>query len=107
MEKQYAKSRIIKDITNNDDRIQITGYIKSIESEYIFLDDKTGEVRINIKDLAFNHKKNDLINVIGNLIINTAGEKFIQADIIQDMNKLNFKYYMKLYELKKELKLIE
>ena len=31
------------------------------------------------------------------------GEKIIDADIVQDMNNLNFEYYCKLYELKKEL----
>ena len=31
------------------------------------------------------------------------GAKSIQAQIIQDMDNLNFEYYLKLYEIKKEI----
>lgn len=104
MESQYAKQRIIRDVKNDDVRIQITGYIKNIvDDQYIVLDDKTGLIKTNIEDVEYNFKENDLINVIGNLIIITSGEKVLKADIIQDMNKLNFDYYQKLYELKKDL----
>ncbi len=104
MENRYAKQRIIRDIENEDLRIQITGYIESlVENDHFVLDDKTGEIKVNIKEYNFNFKNNDLVNVIGDLDIKMGGEKMIQADIIQDMNKLNFKYYQKLYELKLEL----
>ncbi|MFW9897871.1 MAG: hypothetical protein ACFFDO_01250 [Candidatus Thorarchaeota archaeon] len=104
MESQYAKQRIIRDIKNDDVRIQITGYIKKIvDDKHIVLDDKTGIIKTNIEDVEYNFKENDLINVIGNLIIITSGEKVLKADIIQDMNKLNFDYYQKLYEMKKDL----
>ena len=104
MESQYAKQRIISDVKNEDVRIQITGYIKNIvDDQYIVLDDKTGLIKTNIEDVEYNFKENDLINVIGNLIIITSGEKVLKADIIQEMNKLNFDYYQKLYKLKKDL----
>lgn len=104
MSNNYAKQRIVKEITNNDERIQVTGYIKNrIDNENIMLDDKTGEVKVKlIKIDDFNFKENDLINVIGDLELQSNGEKVINADIIQDMNKLNFEYYQKLYKLKKE-----
>jgi len=35
-----------------------------------------------------------------------AGEKEIEAEIIQDKKNLNFDYYLKLYEIKKELNLV-
>ncbi len=102
---QYAKQRIIKDITNNDERIQVTAYIKRIiDNEQILLDDKTGEINVKITNIDnFNSKENDLINVIGDLELKSNGEKMINADIIQDMNKLNFDYYQKIYQIKKEL----
>ena len=104
MKSQYAKQRTIRDVKNDDVRIQITGYIKNIvDDQHIVLDDKTGQIKTNIEDVEYNFKENDLINVIGNLIIITSGEKVLKADIIQDMNKLNFDYYQKLYELKKDL----
>ncbi|KKN35864.1 hypothetical protein LCGC14_0779530 [marine sediment metagenome] len=104
MSNHYAKQRIVKEITNDDERIQVTGYIKNrIDNENIMLDDKTGEVKVKlIKIDDFNFKENDLINVIGDLELQSNGEKVINADIIQDMNKLNFEYYQKLYKLKKE-----
>jgi len=105
MSSQSAKQRTIKDIKNNDVRIQVTGYIKIlIEKEHLILDDKTGQINVDIKNLDFRNKKNDLINVIGELVIRMDGGKTIVAEIIQDMNKLNFEYYLKLYELKKEYK---
>lgn len=105
MSDQYAKQRIVKDISNNDMRIQVTGYIKSlIDEDIIMLDDKSGEVRVNKANIDnFKYKKNDLINVIGDLEFHSDGEKTINAEIVQDMNKLNFEYYQKIYQIRKEL----
>lgn len=105
MSLQYAKKRIIKDIALDDERIQVTGYIKNkIDDNHIILNDKTGEINVNIKGVEnFNFEVNDLINVIGDLEFQSSGEKLINADIVQDMNKLNFEYYQKLYQIKKEL----
>lgn len=104
MEKQYAKQRMIKDITVEDSRIQVTAYIKEIlDDNFIILDDKTGDIKVNLKDVDFLFNKNDLINIIGFLNINVDGEKEIEAEIIQDMTNLNFDYYQKIYEIKKTL----
>lgn len=104
METQYPNQRIIKDIKNDDGQIQITGYVEEIAGDdYFRLNDKTGKIKVIIKDINFTSEEEDLVNVIGDLDIKTNGTKEINAVIIQDMNKLNFKYYLKLYELKKEL----
>ena len=102
---QHAKQRIIKDITINDERIQVIGYVKSrVNDNQIILSDKTGEINVNLLSIDdFDFKENDLINVIGDLELQTTGEKLINADIVQDMNKLNFEYYQKLYQIKKDL----
>lgn len=104
MSNKYAKQRVIKDIKNDDERIQITGYIKDKSNdEYIILDDKTGEIKVKITEIEnFTFKLNDLINVIGDMELQTDGGKIIIAQIVQDMNNLNFEYYQKLYEIKKE-----
>ena len=102
----FAKQRIIKDININDDkRIQVTGYIKNrINDKLIVLDDETGQINVNIIRIEdFNFKNNDLINVIGDL--ESTGGQVINAEIVQDMNKLNFEYYQKLYQIKNELDL--
>ena len=105
MSSQYAKQRIIKDISIDDERIQVTGYIKSrINDNQIILDDESGQIIVNLMNIdGFNFKENDLINVIGDLEFQSSGEKLINADIVQDMNKLNFEYYQKLYQIKKDL----
>jgi len=104
MEKQYAKQRMIKDITVDDSRIQVTAYVKEIlDDDFIILDDKTGEIKTNLKDVDFKFNKDDLVNVIGFLNINLDGEKELEAEIIQDMTNLNFNYYQKIYEIKKTL----
>lgn len=104
MEKQYAKQRMIKDITAEDSRIQVTAYVKEILDEnFIILDDKTGEIKVNLKDAEFAFNKDDLINIIGFLNITLDGEKEVEAEIIQDMTNLNFDYYQKIYEIKKTL----
>lgn len=102
---QYAKQRIIKDISIDDERIQVTGYIKSrINNEQIMLDDKTGTIKVNLINIDdFKFKENDLINAIGDLEFHSSGEKILNAEFVQDMNKLNFEYYRKLYQLKKDL----
>jgi uncharacterized protein YdeI (BOF family) len=109
MERKHYEQRIIQDIKNEDIQVQITGYVKDIEAEYIILDDKSGEIKVivkDIKDFDNNFKKNDLINIFGDINLSMDGEKILNARIIQDMNKLNFKYYKKLYNIRKEVKKI-
>lgn len=105
--REPAIQRMINDVKNSDSRVQITGYVKQIvENDHIILNDKTGDIKVDIKVVEFPFKKNDLINVLGELNISMEGEKEVSAEIIQDKNKLNFEYYQKLYEIKKELNLV-
>jgi uncharacterized protein YdeI (BOF family) len=98
---------MISDVKSTDVRVQITGYVKEIvEKDHIILNDKTGDIKVDIKGVEFPFKKNDLINVIGELNITVEGEKEVGAEIIQDKKNLNFEYYEKLYEIKKELNLV-
>jgi len=107
MERDAAIQRTIKDIKNSDIRIQITGYVKDIvENDYIILNDKTEEIKVDIQAVEHPFQKNILINVIGKLNIKLEGEKEVEAEIIQNKSNLNFEYYLKLYEIKKELKLV-
>ena len=103
MSLQSAKQRMRKDIKNEDERVQITGYVKNlVEEEQFVLDDKTGEIEVDITNIDFNFKEKDLINVIGNIVKEGNEIKTIRAEIVQDKNELNFEYYRKLYELKKK-----
>jgi len=94
---------MIKDTKIDDERVQITGYVKNlVEGEQFVLDDNTGDIGVDIKNVDFNFKENDLINVIGDLVKEGNDIKMLRAEIIQDKNQLNFEYYKKLYELKKK-----
>lgn len=98
-----AIQRTIEDIRENDVRIQVTGYVKNlIEDESFILDDESGQISVNIQYVKFSFSEDDLVNVIGELDTDMEGERMLVAQIVQDMNKLNFKYYLKLYELKKQ-----
>ena len=104
MKRSPAIPRIIKDLKDTDVRIQITGYVKEVEDKnFCILDDRTGTIKVDISEFEFVYNQNDLVNIIGELILNTDGEKVLEPEIIQDMNKLNFEYYQKLYRLKKEI----
>ncbi len=106
MSREHTVQRIIQDIKSSDSRVQITGFIKDVvDNDYIILKDKSEDIKIDIKKVDFTFQKDDLINVIGELNITIEGEKEIEAEIIQDKKNLNFDYYLKLYEIKKELKL--
>ena len=107
MSREHAAQRIIQDIKSSDGRVQIIGFIKDlVDDDHIILKDKSNDIKIDIKNVDFTFQKEDLINVIGELNINMAGEKEIEAEIIQDKKNLNFDYYLKLYEIKKELNLV-
>lgn len=107
MVRDAAIQRTIKDIKNSDIRIQITGYVKDIvENDYVILNDQTEQIKVDIQAVEYSFQKNILINVIGKLNIKLEGEKEVEAEIIQDKSNLNFEYYLKLYEIKKELKLV-
>ena len=107
MMRDPAIQRMIIDVKNSDSRVQITGYVKEIvEKDHIILNDKTGDIKVDITNVEFPFKKNDLINAIGELNITMGGEKEVGAEIIQDKKNLNFEYYQKLYEIKKELNLV-
>ena len=87
---QFAIQRTIEDVKSDDNRVQITGYVQEIsENDHFIMDDKTGKIKVNIENIEFNYKSNDLINVFGDLMIQVDGEKQIIADIIQDLSLIH------------------
>jgi uncharacterized protein YdeI (BOF family) len=94
---------MIKDIKPEDERVQITGYVKRlVEEEQFVLDDETGEIEVDISNIEFKYQEKDLINTIGNVVKEGNTIKILRAEIIQDKTQLNFEYHKKLYELKKK-----
>lgn len=104
METQSATQRMVKDVKNDDLRIQVTGSVKNAPNEGKFiLEDSSGKISVNYVSDDYDLKKGDVINAIGELQVTVSGEKILFASIIQDMNSLNLKYYEVLYEIKKEI----
>ena len=103
MATQPARQRMIKDLKEDDLRVQITGYIDAIDDNVSFLlQDGTGKIKVRIENVEFTFMKQDLVNVIGNIKYQEGVDPELEADIIQNMKNLNFEYYKKLYEIKKE-----
>ena len=103
MELKPAIQRMIKDIKEDDQRVQITGYIEDIEDETSFLlQDGTGKLRIHTEKMKQSYSTGDLINVAGELGYGEDKERVLTAIIIQNMEGLNFEYYKQLYEIKKQ-----
>ena len=103
MEASHARQRIVKDVKKDDERVQVTGFVEKVKEDHFTLNDKTGTIKVFTENVKLKFKENDLVNVIGDLDLKPSGEIYLKAQFIQDMNNLNFKYYLKLYELKKEL----
>ncbi|MHA1106165.1 MAG: hypothetical protein ACTSPN_10680 [Promethearchaeota archaeon] len=96
---------MIKDLKNMEigSQVQIIGFVKGNIEENIILDDRTGEITINIKKLKFPFKTDDLVNVFAIVKPTMEGEKKLEAIFFQDMSNLNFDHFQKLHDMKKEL----
>ena len=103
MEMKPAIQRMIKDIKEDDQKVQITGYIDDMENESSFLlQDGTGKLKIIAKNMNISYSTGNLINVTGELGYGDNKERVLNAVIIQNMEGLNFEYYTQLYEIKKQ-----
>jgi len=103
MEIKPAIQRMIKDIKEDDQKVQITGYIDKMEDESSFLlQDGTGKLRVHAEKMNLSYSTGDLINVSGELGYGEDNERVLNAVIIQNMEGLNFEYYKQLYEIKKQ-----
>ncbi|MHA1372808.1 MAG: hypothetical protein ACTSR7_00790 [Promethearchaeota archaeon] len=104
-QKISAKRVMIKDLKNMEigSQVQIIGFVKGNIEENIILDDRTGEITINIKKLKFPFKTDDLVNVFAIVKPTMEGEKKLEAIFFQDMSNLNFDHFQKLHDMKKEL----
>ncbi|MHA1719396.1 MAG: hypothetical protein ACTSWX_14655 [Promethearchaeota archaeon] len=99
----YIK-RLISDIQLDDSAIQIVGYAKSInQSDEFYLDDKNGKIHVrSVSDEFGKIIEGNIYRVFGELSIDGDGTQYISAHIIQNMEKLNFKLFLKTMELIKK-----
>lgn len=85
----------IKNLSNENSLVAISGFIVSKDESSFVLDDKTSQIVILSKDEI---NIGDYVRVFGNLIFN-GNEKILQAAIIQNLNGINKELHQKLLKL--------
>jgi len=105
-----AIKKDVNEITENDKRIQILGTVveyiagtvgDSSSLSEVILSDGTGNIRVFIdEDIDREYKPKEIIRVFGRVGKDERG-LYLNAEIIQDMNKLNIDLYKKIRKLRK------
>lgn len=90
---------VIKRIEDISDelRVSVVGTVVKKTDGGFILDDGTGQLMVNC-DPCIQVSETTIIRVIGKKYAET-----LEAEIIQDMGKLNMQLYLKMYELKKKI----
>jgi len=92
--KMYIEKQI-KNLNSSDTHIAVSGFIVSKEENSFILDDKTSQILIlSTEDVNIG----DYIKVFGNLIFNN-NDKLIQANIIQNLNKIDKELHQKVLKM--------
>lgn len=99
-----AVDRRIDEIKLEDRRVRVIGIVVDSRPGTCILDDGTGSVRVRTNREVQTGK---LIRVIGQVSIRTDGEIEIDAEFVQNMDKLKFDLYKEVYDLRKKFKSVE
>lgn len=99
-----AVDRRIDEIKLEDRRVRVIGIVVDSRPGMCVLDDGTGSVRVRTDREVQTGK---LIRVIGQVSIRTNGEIEIDAEFVQNMDKLKFDLYKEVYDLRKKFKSVE
>ncbi|MCF2139703.1 MAG: hypothetical protein K9W44_06585 [Candidatus Lokiarchaeota archaeon] len=102
---QYYEKKLVKDLQPTDGLVQLTGYARNINANNDFyIDDTTGKIQTqNIPDDAPKITEGNLYRVFGKYEVDGTGTPVIAAQIIQDMQELDFNFYLKTMEKFKEI----
>jgi len=90
----------INEITSNDTKLRVLGFIVDKNDDALIIDDGTGKMRIFVesKELIDNFDINQLVRVFGNLIAIDQDVE-LRSDIIQDMSNFDLELHKKTIEL--------
>jgi len=99
-----AVDRRISEIKLEDRRVRIIGVVVESKPGMCILDDGSGSIKVRTSRELYVGK---LIRVIGQVSIRTNGEIEIDAELIQNMDKLKFDLYKQVYDLRKKFKNIQ
>jgi uncharacterized protein YdeI (BOF family) len=86
------KRRISEINPNLDSRVSLIGKVIDLKEDFLILDDGTGKINITFSDTTPKPelKNGQIIRIFGFVIPSEPME--IQAEIIQDLDKLKLKY---------------
>jgi hypothetical protein len=93
-----SAERDIADIRSGDIRISVTGTVIDIKDTRLVLDDGTGKIDVSF-DSPPEAEINQLVRIFGRVIPLEKGFE-LQADVIQDMSKLDLELRKKVKGLK-------
>lgn len=102
---QFFVKKIIQELQPNEAEVQILGYArdKNANDEF-YLDDTTGRIHIReIPEEAPLIQEGKLYRVFGTYALDGSGSPYIATQILQDMEDIDFEYYMKSLKKKQEI----
>ncbi|MEK6835919.1 MAG: hypothetical protein AABX55_02755 [Nanoarchaeota archaeon] len=88
---QAYQEKFIKDLTKQDTKVAVSGFIVDKNNNSIIVDDNTGSIPVIIET---NLNLNNFVRVFGTLIY--SNEPQLQAHLIQDLTNVNKQLYQKV-----------
>ena len=103
--KEFFQKRLVGDIQATDNQVTLTGYARNLNaSEEFSLDDTTGQIHIrDIPDESAAIKEGKLYTVLGNVLLDGTGTKYVSTQFIRDEEGLNFELFLKSLKLTKTI----
>lgn len=102
---QFYAKKMVKDLQPTDGMVQLTGYARNKNAnDDFYIDDTTGKIQVqNIPDESPLITEGNLYRVYGKYEIDGTGTPIISAQIVKDMQDLDFDLYLKAIKKWQEL----
>jgi len=97
MKRLPAIEKEIKEITENDIRVRLTGKVIDSGEDFIVIDDGTGKIKVSLSG----QKPADTVSVFGRVIPLEQGYE-INGEAVQDMSKLDLNLRKKVVSCLKQ-----
>ena len=102
---QYFAKKLIQELQPVDTFVQLVGYARNKnQNDEFYLDDTTGQVHIReLPEESPAIQEGNLYRILGKYELDGSATPFVAAQIIQDMDQLDFELYMQAYKKFKEI----
>jgi len=101
MYSEAAIWKTIRDLKPNDNRVRIIGRVIEAGENHIVIDDGTGVILIDTSNIA-KEKISANVLVTGSVHQRSDNKIVIEADLINNIDYVNFEIYHKIYDLIKK-----